>query len=89
MTKFLKILPVLLSCFLLAWTAGVYRFATYGDRWAIYPALVVFPLTILVHVWYYAVGQQRGWALKYALTHLPIQFFVWLGCLMLISKDAL
>jgi hypothetical protein len=89
MTKFVKIIPILLSCFLLAWTAAVYSFAKYGDRWAIYPALLVFPLTILAHVWYYGVSQPRGWALKYALVHVPIQFVAWVGCLMLISKDTL
>jgi hypothetical protein len=84
-----KSLPLLLTCFLVAWTAIVYPFSKYGDRWAMYPALIVFPATILVHAWLSAVSRPRTQTLLYALLHIPVQFFIWMGCLMLISKDSL
>ena len=84
-----RYLPLVLTGFLILWTATVYRFATYGDKWAIYPALAVFPATILVHVWVIVASHARVRALWYALVHLALQFVIWLGCLMLISKDAL
>jgi len=84
-----KYVPLLLTGFLILWTAAVYQFARYGNKWAIYPALAVFPATLLVHVWIVVASRPRDRALWYALLHLALQFVIWLGCLMLISKDAL
>jgi hypothetical protein len=84
-----RYLPLVLTGFLILWTAAVYQFARYGDKWAIYPALAVFPATLLVHAWVVFVSRPRARALLYALIHLALQFVIWLGCLMLISKDAL
>jgi hypothetical protein len=83
-----KYVPLLLTGFLIFWTAAVYRFARYGDKWAIYPALAVFPATLLVHMWIVVASRPHARALLYALMHLALQFVIWLGCLMLISKDA-
>ncbi len=82
-----RYVPLLLTGFLILWTATVYQFAKYGDKWAIYPALAVFPATILVHAWIVVASHGRIRALWYALLHLALQFVIWLGCLMLISKD--
>ena len=83
-----RYVPLLLTGFLILWTATVYQFAKYGDKWAIYPALAVFPATILVHAWIVVASHGRIRALWYALLHLALQFVIWLGCLMLISRDA-
>ncbi len=83
-----KYVPLLLTGFLVLWTAAVYEFARYGDKW-IYPALAVFPATLLVHAWIVVGSRARARALLYALIHLALQFVIWLGCLMLISKDTL
>ncbi len=83
-----KYLPLVLTGFLILWTAAVYQFARYGDKWATYPALAVFPATLLVHAWIVIASPARARALLYALIHLALQFVIWFGCLMLISKDA-
>lgn len=82
-------IPLLLTIFLIGWTAFVYPFSQYGDRWAIYPAIAVFPLTIAVHLWLIAAERARRRALLYGLLHTLIQAVLWIGCLMLISKDSL
>ena len=82
-------LPLILSVFLVVWTAAVYPFSAYGDRWAIYPALLVLPLTFLTHGWLIVTSQQKFRAFFYGLIHVVLQSVVWVGCLMLISKDSI
>jgi len=55
-----KYVPLVLTGFLILWTAAVYQFARYGDKWAIYPALAVFPATLLVHVWIVVASRPRA-----------------------------
>ncbi len=81
-------LPIALSIVLIAWTAVVAPFSKYGDLWAIYPALLVLPITLILHIWLVVISRPRIRAVSYALVHLPMQFLVWLGCLMLIGKDS-
>jgi hypothetical protein len=81
-------LPLIMSAFLVLWTVAVYPFSAYGDRWAIYPALLVLPLTVLIHLWLIVTSQHRVRVFIYGLIHVTMQSVVWVGCLMLISKDS-
>ncbi len=83
-----KYIPLALTGLLILWTAVVYPFSKYGDAWAIYPAVSIFPATIIAHVWLVIVSRPRLNALLYGLLHISIQFVIWLGCLMLIGKDS-
>jgi hypothetical protein len=80
-------LPLILSLFLVVWTAAVYPFSDYDDGWAIYPALLVLPLTFLTHAWLIVTSHRKLRALFYGLIHVVMQSVVWVGCLFLISKD--
>lgn len=82
-------LPLMFTCFLLAWTALFGYFTTYNDRWAIYPAIIVLPITAIAHVMLILKATRRTPFLLYAVLHLAIQAFVWVGCLMVLSKDSL
>jgi hypothetical protein len=81
--------PVLLTCFLLLWTAAVGRFAHYDVKWVLYPALLVFPVTISIHIVLVVLSQPRARFVVYAVVHVVIQSFLWAGCLMFLSKDSL
>ncbi|OHX33996.1 hypothetical protein BJL95_05745 [Methylomonas sp. LWB] len=82
--------PALFSVVLVVWTAGVYPFSAYGDNWAIWPAIIIFPVVVIWHgALVFKSRGNRKLAFLAALAHLG--FFVpgWLLCLMLISKDSL
>jgi len=82
--------PVILTGALVVWTAMVYRFSAYGDSWTIWPAIVVFPFVIIWHcVIVFKLRSNRMLASVAALGHLGIFIPLWVGCLMLISKDSL
>jgi hypothetical protein len=85
----LRILPLVLTILLVCWTALVSPFSKYGDNWAIYPALIVLPLTVLVHGWLIIANKPAMPFVAYAATHIPFQFVIWIYCLMKISKDSL
>jgi hypothetical protein len=80
--------PLGLTAFLVVWTLAVYRFTAYGD-WEIYPAVAVFPLALLLHIVLVITQRPRMAFALYGLVHLLILAIIWLGCLMLISKDSL
>ena len=84
----LHLLPLLLTCFLVTWTAVVYPFSKYGDMWAILPALITAPAVLLAHATLVVLGPNRWRELAYAGLHLAIFSVVWIGALMLISKDS-
>lgn len=82
--------PAILTGSLLAWTAVVYPFSSYGDNWAIWPAVVIFPFVVIWHcVIIFKLRGSRMPAFVAALGHLGIFVPLWFGCLMLISKDSL
>jgi hypothetical protein len=80
--------PLGLTGLLVVWTLAVYRFTTYGD-WQIYPAVAVFPLALLLHIVLAITQKPRTAFALYGVVHLLILAPIWLGCLMLISKDSL
>jgi hypothetical protein len=86
--KSLNFTPVLLTALLFIWTAGVYRYSHYGT-WHIYPALLALPLIAVSHAVLIARSSRRGPAVLYAVVHICLLVPLWLGCLMLISKDSL
>lgn len=87
MKRFLLLLPVILTLSLMAWTGMVYPFSKY-DSWHIYPALSMAPLVVLGHAALIITRPPRGIQVLYAGVHLVTFYFVWMGCLMLISKDS-
>ncbi len=82
------LLPAVLTPLLMAWTALVWRFADYGT-WHIYPALAVAPLVLLAHAALVTKSTPRAPQAFYAVVHLTLFIPIWVGCLMLISKDSL
>jgi len=74
---------------LVVWTLAVAPHSKYGDQWAIYPALLVFPLIVLWHGGLVVYERPRLPFVIYGLLHLTVAFTVWVYCLMKISKDAL
>jgi hypothetical protein len=85
----MKLAPVLLSTFLIIWTLIVYPYSKYGDKWAIYPALVVLPLTLLVHAWLVVTNKPRLGFVVYGFGHGLLQAVLWIYCLMRIGKDSI
>jgi hypothetical protein len=82
--------PSILSGALVVWTAAVYPFSAYGDSWAIWPALLVFPIVVIWHcALIFKFRGNRLNAFIAALAHLSLLSLVWFSCLMLISKDSL
>lgn len=79
--------PLLLTLFLILWTLATAPFTSFGNRWAVYPVLVVPPLTLLLHIGLIVVRRPRWAFILYAVVHMCIQAYVWQVCLILISKD--
>ena len=70
------------------WTALVQPYSEYGDYWAIVPAFLMMPIAIILHI---LIAYKEKWKLFYAAygaVHIVIMFFIWIKCLMLISKDS-
>lgn len=84
----MRYVPLVLTALLFIWTGAVYRFSNYGD-WFVYPALLALPLTVLIHMVLVARSRSRARAFLYAVVHVALLLPLWLGCLMLISKDSL
>ncbi len=81
--------PLILSGFLILWTLLVSPHSKYGDNWAIMPALAIYPAVIILHVILFFKRPSKGAMIAYGLAHCAVLFFVWLWCLMSISKDSL
>ena len=81
--------PIYGSIFLVLWTVIVSPWSRYGDGWAIFPALFVFPAALCVHIF---LLFKSGWKIKmalYGMVHLMLLFVISIACFMLISKDSL
>ena len=82
-------LPLLLTAFLVVWTLAVQPFSGYGDNWAMWPAMAVLPLAVVIHI-YLVVTLRPKWPLVgYAAVHLSALLLVSIICLMRITKDSL
>jgi hypothetical protein len=95
--RLLPFVPIALTVFLVIWTAIVSPFSKYGDGWAIVPALALAPICIAWHLSLFGI-RLGSWSCRrdivvfysiYAVLHLCIFAVIWLGCLMIISKDGL
>ena len=84
----MKLVPALLTIFLIIWTVAVYPVSKYGDKWAIYPALAVMPATVIVHIWLIIAQKPRTPYILYGVLHTALQFVLWIYCLMRIGKDS-
>jgi hypothetical protein len=88
MKKVVLLAPIGLTLLLVAWTAMTYNYSKYGS-WYVYPALII-PLPVLLgHVLLILTRTPRRPYVLYAVIHLLIFVPLWIGCLMLISKDSL
>lgn len=83
-----RALPVLVTALLIAWTAAVYPFSEYGDTWAIAPALIAAPTVLLLRATLVVRGPHRWREMVYAALHIAAFAVIWIGALMLISKDS-
>jgi hypothetical protein len=83
------LVPVVITLLLLLWTLVVYPYSRYGDRWALWPALISLPVVIAVHVFLIVRYRPRWGYYLYAAIHAVVFVPHWFGCLMLISKDSL
>lgn len=79
--------PLLLTALLLVWTLTTAPFTTFGNRWAVYPAIAILPLTFLLHIVLIVAKRPRLPYILYAIVHMAIQAYLWQVCLILISKD--
>jgi hypothetical protein len=82
-------LPICCTLLLVVWTASVYRFSTYGDNWAIWPALLMCPVFLTTHIILIVRRRPRSTYWIYAGIDAVFFFVIWIGALMLISKDSL
>ncbi len=81
--------PILIDILLICWTLAVSPYSKYGDNWAIYPAIILFPVLILVHTILIFIDKNKLACSIYGIIHIFFVFFLWIYCLMKISKDAL
>jgi hypothetical protein len=79
--------PLFLTLLLILWTLLTAPITSFGNRWAVYPAIFVLPLTFLFHVGLIVKRRPRAPFILYAIVHLSIQWYAWQMCLILISKD--
>ena len=80
--------PVVLPLLLVAWTAAVYPYSQY-DSWQIYPAMAILPLVLIGHAILIVSNKPRLPQVLLASIHWAVLIPVWIGCLMLISKNSI
>ena len=85
----LRYTPVIMTVALICWTIGVSPYSRYGDRWAIFPAVAVFPVIVGLHLVLILTEKAKIGFLIYAAAHIGAAFIIWIYCLMKISKDSL
>ena len=88
MKKITLLLPLFLTAFLIVWTACVRDYSHYGT-WHILPALAILPLVMIWHLSLIILRKPRAPLILYGVAHCAILIPIWMGCLMLISKDSL
>lgn len=88
MKKAILISPVLLTLLLMVWTALVYKYSYY-DSWHADPAFAIAPLVLICHIVLIVRNTPRLPFVLYAVAHLGVFIPLWIGCLMLITKDSL
>ncbi len=81
--------PLGLIVALILWTALVTPYSKYGDKWAIYPALAILPIWVLWQAAYLIRERFRAEVVVFATIQAVIFAFIWIYCLMRISKDSL
>jgi hypothetical protein len=81
--------PIGVTVLLALWTAAVYPYSRYGDAWAIWPALIALPIVLGLHTVLIMRYRPRSQYWAYALAHGVLFLPLWIGALMLISKDSL
>ena len=82
--------PVVVTVALVVWTVLVSPHSKYGDDWAIWPALLAFPIALIWHIAIFIMRRShRRSAALVAACHLVILAPIWTWCLMAISKDSL
>lgn len=79
----------MLTVIVVVWTVIVSRFTTFGDDWAAYPILLVFVVTLILHVWLVVVHQPKGPLVLFGAVHLLVQATIFPYCIIIITKNAL
>lgn len=79
--------PVVLSAILIAWTTSVRNYSHYGS-WHVYPALAILPLVSIWHLTLIGLRKPRAPFIWYGIAHCGILIPIWIGCLMVLSKDS-
>jgi len=91
-SKYSIAIPVFITLLLISWTSIVSPYSKYGDNWAIAPALIMAPIVFIWHLFliFYNKGKEKKILFSlYGVIHLSIFSWIWIYCLMKISKDSL
>jgi len=86
-TRYLS--PIFLDILLILWTLIVSPYSKYGDDWAIIPAIIFLPTVIISHIVLLFIDKHKLRCLLYGGIHIMAIFYLWIYCLMKISKDSL
>ena len=82
--------PIIVTATMCLWTMGVCPFSDYGDNWAIVPVLFAPLIVMCAHTRLAFVDSLKPTAFwSYFGAHAFAFSFIWIVCLMLISKDGL
>jgi hypothetical protein len=81
--------PIIANVLLLAWTAIVSGYTTYGDFWASSTALALICAPIPLHLLILFKKRWKLTYLYYAVAHIAFTFWLGIVCLTFISKDSL
>ncbi|HET6943654.1 MAG TPA: hypothetical protein VFH89_15995 [Sphingomicrobium sp.] len=81
--------PIFGTILMLFWSGIVAPFTTYGDTWAVAPALALFAAALVVQICLVIRAKGKIGYIAYAVIHAAVSFELLLLCLTLISKDSL
>jgi hypothetical protein len=85
----IRVAPVIFNLILVIWTLLISPYSKYGDNWAVYPAIVIFAVIISWHIGLVYFEKSKIMFVLYGFLHIGVSVFLWVYCLMKISKDSL
>ena len=88
-TKALWIGPLALNLVCFMWALMISPYTSYGDSWAINPVLAIAVIVVTCHIALIFVVKRKIMPILYAVLYLPSSVYLWIYCLMKISKDFL
>lgn len=75
--------PLLLTIFLIVWTAAVFRFS--GALWAVMPAFLVLPAVIVIYIMRVLRGHRSSDELMYAFLHIGVLSLLWWASITILA----